>query len=47
LLFKPKDTTLSIAIANFHSDRALVETEIKTGQRGLLRAAVLKRLDKR
>jgi hypothetical protein len=47
LLFNPKDTALSTAITNFHSDRALIETEITTGQRGLFRAAFLKRLDKK
>jgi hypothetical protein len=37
------DKSLKKAEAEFHSDRDLVATEINTGQRGLLRDAVLKR----
>jgi hypothetical protein len=46
LVADPKDKGLSKAIAEFHSDRNLVSTEIATGKRGLLHDAITKRYHK-
>jgi hypothetical protein len=47
LALDPKDKRYSNAIAEFHADRNLVANEIATGQRGLLRDAILTRYQKK
>jgi hypothetical protein len=46
LVADPKDKGLSKAIAEFHSNRDLVSTEIATGKRGLLHDAITNRYQK-
>ena len=47
LLLDKSDTSLPKRMAEFHSDRNLVATEITKGEHGLLRDAVLKRYKKK